>query len=252
MFDNSDDAPGRTNRAVAITGMAVTTGYGHGIDALRAGIWSGEPAFVPVTRFDTSRYEVGVAAEAPGALDLDSELITLTEEALQQAGLSETERADAPLVMARHADPAVSRLPREEQESRPISETARWLSRELGLGGAGRTYINACVAASTAIAEAAALISSGRNDRVVVAAGHLVDAESFTTFTPPQRRLPRCSATTSRTATRPAGPSPAAPGRSSPTAPRPCARPAPPARTPGSSAARRAGPTTRCRPGSSR
>jgi 3-oxoacyl-(acyl-carrier-protein) synthase len=162
--------------------MAVTTGYGHGVDALREGIWSGEPAFGPVTRFDTSRYDVGVAAQAPGALDLDSELITLTEEALKQAGLSENERADAPLVMARHADPAVSRLSRAEQESRPISDTARWLSRELGLGSAGRTYINACVAAGTAIAEAAALISSGRNDRVVVAAGHLVDAESFTTF----------------------------------------------------------------------
>lgn len=179
---NNDGGPGRSSRAVAVTGMAVTTGYGHGVDALREGIWSGEPAFVPVTRFDTSRYEVGVAAQAPGALDLDSELITLTEEALEQAGLSENERADAPLVMARHADPAVSRLPRAEQESRPISDTARWLSRELGLGGAGRTYINACVAAGTAIAEAAALISSGRNDRVVVAAGHLVDAESFTTF----------------------------------------------------------------------
>lgn len=179
---NTVDGPGRASRAVAVTGMAVTTGYGHGVDALRQGIWSGEPAFVPVTRFDTSRYAVGVAAESPGAVDLDSELIALTAEALAQAGLSESERADAPLVMARHADPAVSRLPREEQESRPISETARWLSRELGLGGAGRTYINACVAASTAIAEAAALISSGRNDRVVVAGGHLVDAESFTTF----------------------------------------------------------------------
>ncbi|UED88597.1 beta-ketoacyl-[acyl-carrier-protein] synthase family protein [Streptomyces profundus] len=162
--------------------MAVTTGYGQGVDALRAGIWSGEPAFVPVTRFDTSRYRVGIAAQADPGLELDTELRALTEEALKQAGLSASERADAPLVMARHADPAVSRLPRAEQESRPIGDTARWLSEELGLGGAGRTYINACVAASTAVAEAALLISSGRNDRVVVAAGHLVDAESFTTF----------------------------------------------------------------------
>lgn len=179
---NRESGSGRTGRAVAVTGVAVTTGYGQGIDALRDGIYSGVPAFVPVTRFDTSRYRVGLAAQADPGLDLDTELVALTEEACKQAGLSPSERADAPLVMARHADPAVSRLPREDQESRPISDTAQRLSRELGLGGAGRTYINACVAASTALADAAALISSGRNDRVVVAAGHLVDAESFTTF----------------------------------------------------------------------
>ncbi|MFI1356003.1 beta-ketoacyl-[acyl-carrier-protein] synthase family protein [Streptomyces sp. NPDC020898] len=179
---NRESGAGRTGRAVAVTGVAVTTGYGQGIDALRDGIYSGVPAFVPVTRFDTSRYRVGVAAQADPGLDLDTELVALTEEACKQAGLSQSERADAPLVVARHADPAVSRLPREDQESRPISDTAQRLSRELGLGGAGRTYINACVAASSALADAAALISSGRNDRVVVAAGHLVDAESFTTF----------------------------------------------------------------------
>ncbi len=179
---NRESGTGPTGRAVAVTGVAVTTGYGQGIDALRDGIYSGVPAFVPVTRFDTSRYRVGVAAQADPGLDLDTELVALTEEACKQAGLSQSERADAPLVVARHADPAVSRLPREDQESRPISDTAQRLSRELGLGGAGRTYINACVAASSALADAAALISSGRNDRVVVAAGHLVDAESFTTF----------------------------------------------------------------------
>ena len=179
---NTHPGPPRTGRTVAVTGMAVTTGYGHGVDALRAGIWSGVPAFVPVTRFDTSRYRVGVAAQGAAGCDLDEELTSLTGEALKQAGLSDGERESAPLVMARHADPAVSRLPRPDQVARPISDTARRLSQELGLGGAGRTYINACVAASTALAEGAALISSGRRDRVVVAAGHLVDEESFTTF----------------------------------------------------------------------
>lgn len=172
----------QAGRTVAVTGMAITTGYGHGVDLLRDGIYSGEPAFVPVTRFDTSRYRVGVAAQAEAGLDLDTELITLTEEALAQSGLSKEERADAPVVLARHADPMVSRLPRTDQESRPISDTAEMVSRECGLGGAGRTYINACVAASTALAEAAALIATGRHDRVVVVGGHLVDAESFTTF----------------------------------------------------------------------
>lgn len=179
---NSPRETRRTGRTVAVTGMAVTTGYGHGVDALREGVYSGVPAFVPVTRFDTSRYRVGVAAQADAGLDLDTELVLLTEEACKQAGLSADERATAPVVLARHADPVISRLPRTEQESRPISDTAQMLSRECGLGGAGRTYINACVAASAAMADAAALISSGRHDRVVVAGGHLVDAESFTTF----------------------------------------------------------------------
>ncbi|WP_436775339.1 beta-ketoacyl-[acyl-carrier-protein] synthase family protein [Yinghuangia sp. YIM S09857] len=179
---NTQSGPRRTGRAVAVTGMAITTGYGHGVDALRDGIYSGVPAFVPVTRFDTARYRVGVAAQADAGLDLDSELVLLTEEACRQAGLSADERADAPVVLARHADPEVSRLPRTEQESRPISDTAQMLSAACGLGGAGRTYINACVAASAALADAAAMIAAGRHDRVVVAGGHLVDAESFTTF----------------------------------------------------------------------
>ncbi|MFY1675639.1 beta-ketoacyl-[acyl-carrier-protein] synthase family protein [Streptomyces sp. WMMC905] len=179
---NHEWKPDRTGRAVAVAGAAVTTGYGRGVEALREGVWSGEPAFVPVTRFDTGRYRVGVAAQCDPATNLDDELLALAEEALTQAGLSAAERAEAPLVMARHADPAISRLPRAEQESRPISGTATALSRELGLGGAGRTYINACVAAGNALAEAASSIASGRHDRVVVAAGHLVDAESFTTF----------------------------------------------------------------------
>ncbi|MCF2528840.1 beta-ketoacyl-[acyl-carrier-protein] synthase family protein [Yinghuangia sp. KLBMP8922] len=162
--------------------MAVTSGYGHGVDALREGIYSGVPAFVPVTRFDTARYRMGLAAQADAGLDLDTELALLTKEACKQAGLSADERAEAPVVLARHADPLVSRLPRTEQETRPISGTAQWLSQTCGLGGAGRTYINACVAASAALADAAAMIASGRHDRVVVAGGHLVDAESFTTF----------------------------------------------------------------------
>lgn len=179
---NTQSGPRRAGRTVAVTGMAATTGYGHGVDALRDGIYSGVPAFVPVTRFDTARYRVGVAAQADAGLDLDTELVVLTEEACKQAGLSADERADAPVVLARHADPEVSRLPRTEQESRPISDTAQRLSAACGLGGAGRTYINACVAASAAMADAAALISTGRHDRVIVAGGHLVDAESFTTF----------------------------------------------------------------------
>ncbi|MEW1547297.1 beta-ketoacyl-[acyl-carrier-protein] synthase family protein [Streptomyces tsukubensis] len=179
---STTEAAARTPRPVVLTGMAVTTGYGHGVDALREGIRSGVPAFTPVTRFDTGRYRVGVAAQGPADLDLDTELKTLAEEACKQAGLSPADRAETLLLAARHADPAVSRLPRAEQRERPIGDTARWLAQECGFEAPGRTYINACVAAGAAVAEAAVLIATGRRDRVAVAAGHLVDAESFTTF----------------------------------------------------------------------
>ncbi|MEU5978372.1 beta-ketoacyl synthase N-terminal-like domain-containing protein [Streptomyces sp. NPDC047315] len=177
------NAEGRAGgRAVVVTGLAVTTGYGRGVEALGAGVYSGTPAFTRVTRFDTSRYRVGVAAQGAAELDLETELTELTERACEQAGLSSTERASALVIAARHADPVVSRLPRAQQEPHPIGDTAQRVARACGLGEAGRTYINACVAASAAIAEGAALISSGRRERVVVVAGHLVDAESFTTF----------------------------------------------------------------------
>ena len=177
-----NDGHPNDRRGVVVTGLAVTTGFGRGVDALRAGLFSGVPAFRPVTRFDTSRYRVGVAAEHPDVHDLDDELVALTDTACDQAGLSAAERGTTPVVLARHTDPAVSRLPRTEQAALPIGHTVAELAKRCGLGTPGRTYINACVAASTAIAEAAATIAAGRAERVLVAAGHLVDAESFTTF----------------------------------------------------------------------
>ncbi len=175
------DGP-RAGIPVVLTGMAVTTGYGRGVDAFGAGVFSGVPAFVPVDRFDASRHRVGIAAQLPGPVDLDEELVSVTEQACAQAGLTAAQRADTPVLLARHADPALSRLPRARQVEHPIGWSAERVSAACGLGGAGRTYINACVAASTAVSEAAALIAAGRRERVVVVAGHLVDPESFTTF----------------------------------------------------------------------
>jgi len=45
-----------------------------------------------------------------------------------------------------------------------------------------RVYTAACVAASSAVADAAAMIAHGRVDRVVVAAGYLVDEVNFAVF----------------------------------------------------------------------
>jgi 3-oxoacyl-(acyl-carrier-protein) synthase len=43
-------------------------------------------------------------------------------------------------------------------------------------------YTSACVSASTAVADAAALIGTGRAERVVVAAGYLVEPDQFALF----------------------------------------------------------------------
>ncbi|MGC4937980.1 beta-ketoacyl synthase N-terminal-like domain-containing protein [Kribbella sp. DT2] len=76
------------------------------------------------------------------------------------AGLTPGQRAGAPLMLAVHGR----------------SEVRALASR------ASRIYTSACVSASTAVADAASLISRGVVDRVVVAAGYLVEADQFALF----------------------------------------------------------------------
>jgi 3-oxoacyl-(acyl-carrier-protein) synthase len=165
-----------------VTGLDVLTAYGRGRAALRDGVLAGEPAFGPVTRFDVSRQRVGVAAQSPGDPDLTATLVDVVRAACAEAGLGEADRADVPLLLARHADPATARLDPADQAARPTGDTARKVAAATGLHFADRTYSNACVAASSAVADAAAMISLGRRDRVVVAAGYLVDADNFALF----------------------------------------------------------------------
>jgi len=60
--------------------------------------------------------------------------------------------------------------------------TAAEVADRTGLPEPPRVYATACVAGSTAIADGAAMIVSGRAARVVVAAGYLVDPDSFALF----------------------------------------------------------------------
>jgi 3-oxoacyl-[acyl-carrier-protein] synthase II len=55
-------------------------------------------------------------------------------------------------------------------------------ARRAGLASGSRAYTSACVAASTAVGDAAALIARGLAERVVVAAGYLVEADQFSLF----------------------------------------------------------------------
>lgn len=167
---------------VVVTGLGVTSAFGRGTEALRRALSASRPAFGPVGRFAADRYRTDTAAVLPGSPDLDEELRRVVAEALDQAGLTPQERAQAPLLLGRHADPAVARRPLAAQGKTAVSDTAAELVAACGLREAARTYTNACVAASTALFEAASRIRTGRETRVVVSAGYLVDEDNFALF----------------------------------------------------------------------
>lgn len=161
---------------MAIAGLGVASAYGRGPAALIAGLLSGKPAFTPVARFDVSGRRAGAAATLPGTPDLRAELREVIEAACAQAGL--TERAGIPLYLAIHGDPLVARSPSAPHLSGAFG--AR-VAEDCGLAQT-RVYTSACVAGSTAIADAAAAISLGDVSAVVVAGGYLVEQDQFALF----------------------------------------------------------------------
>ncbi|MBV9821852.1 MAG: beta-ketoacyl-[acyl-carrier-protein] synthase family protein [Actinobacteria bacterium] len=153
---------------VAVSGLAVLSALGRGSEPQLAGALSGTAAFGPVRRFDVSGRRVGVAATLHQAGSLADELAEVVEQACRDAGLTAAERAATPLLLAVHGHPAAA------------ADAAR-LAERAGLAGVHRVYIGACVSASTAVADAAVLIGRGA-DRVLVAAGYLVDPDQFALF----------------------------------------------------------------------
>jgi 3-oxoacyl-(acyl-carrier-protein) synthase len=167
---------------VVISGAEAVSAYGRGAAALLDGVLNGRPAFGPVARFDVGRRRVGVAALMPGSPVLLDELIGVVEGACDRAGLSARHRAASALLLAVHGDPAAARVPAQDRGAHRTGSMAVAIAGKLGIAGPTRTYTTACVAASTAVADAAAMIARGDSDRVVVAAGYLVDADQFALF----------------------------------------------------------------------
>jgi 3-oxoacyl-[acyl-carrier-protein] synthase II len=172
---------GSGTTGVPITGLAVLSAFGRGVGALAAGLDAGRPAFAPVKRFDVSGRRVGVAATLPGDPDLAAELAALAIEACDEAKLSTAERAAAPLFLAVHGDPRLARAAPARRPGHGGAAFAAGLAVRAGLGPS-RTYTSACVAASTAIADAAGIIARGEAERVVVAGGYLVEADQYALF----------------------------------------------------------------------
>ncbi|OLF19187.1 beta-ketoacyl-[acyl-carrier-protein] synthase family protein [Actinophytocola xanthii] len=160
---------------VGITGLAATSALGRGTQAQLAGALAGAAAFGPVRRFDTGRRRVTAAATLPDASSLADELAEVVSEAC--AGLGATERAETPLLLGLHGHPDAGRSPEAT-----TAAFAGELAQRSGLAGVARVYTCACVSGSTAVADAAARIRSGRSERVVVAAGYLVEPDQFALF----------------------------------------------------------------------
>jgi 3-oxoacyl-[acyl-carrier-protein] synthase II len=159
--------------AVVVTGLGVLSAFGRGPDALAAGVFPGTAAFGPVTRFDVSGRRVGRAAALPGSPVLAEELLDVIGAACAQAALDPREGATSPVLLAIHGD----------EQAAPLADAVgAGVAARFGLSGIERVYTCACVAASTAVADAAALIQAGRFERVVVAAGFLVNADTFAVF----------------------------------------------------------------------
>jgi 3-oxoacyl-[acyl-carrier-protein] synthase II len=164
---------------VVVSGLAVLSAFGSGPEALLANAFTGQPAFEPVTRFDAEHRRTRVAATLPGNPVLLDELTTVVEQACADASLdlhttsdpgpAVGVRTDCPLLLAAHAD-------------RANAVTAREVARRAGLRTPTRTYTAACVAASSAVADAATMIAAGRVERAVVAAGYLVEGDTFALF----------------------------------------------------------------------
>ncbi|MGC4838277.1 beta-ketoacyl synthase N-terminal-like domain-containing protein [Micromonospora vinacea] len=172
-------------RVAQLTGVYAVSALGRGADAQLAGALAGVPAFGPVNRFDTAARRVTVAATVPEVGTLPDELAAAIDAACRAAGLDRAQRTGCALLLAVHGGPALGADP--AAGAGPALGTAPavlagQLAARCGLSGHTRVYTSACVSASTAVADAAAQVARGDVERVVVAAGYLVESDQFALF----------------------------------------------------------------------
>ena len=165
-----------------VTGMAAFSAFGRGTSALLDAALAGLPAFAPVERFDVSDRRVRTAATATGEPVLADELATAIGAACDQAALDAPARAACDLFVALHSDPDLARTAPADRDRHSASAYASRIATGSGMSGTVRAYTSACAAASTALADAAAAVAYGRAERVVVAAGYLVEPDQYALF----------------------------------------------------------------------
>lgn len=177
--------------AVVVTGYGVFTAFGFGVQALRKGVFGGQPAFVKVSRFDASRYRAQYAAEYPDSTpDQLTVLRACVEEALSSAG---QDGAGAPVLLGTDGDHtanigfwAAHATGQRPEETGVLHSLPALLPEILGtefrLGRPRLAFVNACVAATNAIAYGAHLITTGKADSVVCGGAYVVNEDIFAKF----------------------------------------------------------------------
>lgn len=176
---------------VVVTGYGVFTAFGFGPRALKNKVFSGEPAFGKVNRFDPSRYRAQYAAEYPDqTLSQLSVLRECVKEALSRAG---QDGARAPVLLGTNGDHAANidfwsgHASGNQAEGAGMMYTMPGLlpeviGEEFSLGRPRLAFVNACVAATNAIAYGAHLISTGKASSVVCGGASLVNEDDFAKF----------------------------------------------------------------------
>lgn len=162
-----------------VTGLGVLSAAGRGLGPLTEAAAHGKTAFGPVTRFDVSARRTTRAALLPDdvplahTFPLARAVLDAVGQACRQAALTAADGADTPVLLALHSD---------ERTRGTADAVAAGVRAAWGTAGVTRVYTGACVAAATAVADAAALVATGRQERVLVAAGHLVEPGVFAVF----------------------------------------------------------------------
>ncbi|MFJ9695994.1 beta-ketoacyl synthase N-terminal-like domain-containing protein [Kitasatospora sp. NPDC101183] len=163
-------------RPVLVTGVGVLSAAGRGLAPLAEAAAHGKAAFGEVARFDVSGRRTTRAALLPpevplaAALPLARAVLDAVGQAWQQAGAP---AGGTPVLLALHSD---------ERTGATARAVGAGVEALCGGPGVTRVYTGACVAASTAVADAAAMVATGRHERVLVAAGHLVEPGVFAVF----------------------------------------------------------------------
>ena len=168
-------------RRIAVTGLGVVSPFGVGAKAYWNGLSAGVCAIRPVTLIETEGFRCRIAAEVPNGIGgslrrsrADRFALAAAREALEDAGLSRVERAEAALVVGavgggmleaeawywarfRGCRPPSRPTPRS---TLPFSH-AEALGNALGLEGPRETLVMACSSGAASLALAADLIADG-------------------------------------------------------------------------------------------
>jgi 3-oxoacyl-[acyl-carrier-protein] synthase II len=179
-------------RRVVVTGLGAVSPFGTGVKAYWAGVAGGTCAIRPITLIDTDGFRCRLAAEVPDGLTgsrrrsrADRLALAAAREALDDAGLTAADRADAALVVGAVGGGMLeaeawhwTRRGRALAAGASIgalrsilpSSHAEALAHGLGLAGPRETLVTACSSGAASLAVAAELVADGVVD-VALAGG---------------------------------------------------------------------------------